>query len=48
MMERIEMLRAKLDRIYNATVFRLIGALGICYAARACWPPACLTACPHG
>ncbi len=34
-MERIEMLRAKLDRIYNATVFRLIGALGICYAARA-------------
>ena len=34
MMERIEMLRDKLDRVYNATVYRLIGAVGVCYAAK--------------
>lgn len=34
MMERIEMLRDKLDRVYNATVYLLIGAVGVCYAAK--------------
>lgn len=33
-MGRIELLRDKLDRFYNATVYRIIGALGICYAAK--------------
>ena len=34
-MERIEMLREKADRFYNATIYRVIGALGICYAVKA-------------
>lgn len=34
MMENVEMLRSKLDRIYNATIYRLIGALGVLYATK--------------